>query len=121
MLEAWDSFIPLLRETDEIVCCSLPSASKTVDSMFSVALHEFEKVLSEASSGPFLDPGGNSEEAVWKLGHMCAQVRSLALKLEHLSRDIQSLKGERPHLHFSNNPSSSQADNCCFFQKSQWI
>lgn len=116
MLDIWDSFIPLLREADEIVCCSLPSASKNMDSMFSVLLHELENVMSEASSGPFLDPRENSEEMVSKLSHMCAHVRSLAVKLEHLSRDIQNLKGELPHLQFLNNSSSSQADNSYCFQ-----
>lgn len=116
MLDVWDSFIPLLREADEIVSCGLPSASKTIDSMFSVLLHELENVLSEASSGLFLDPREDSEEIVSKLTHMCAHVRSLAVKLEHLSRDVQNLKGELPHLQFLNNSSSSQADNSYCFQ-----
>lgn len=116
MLEVWDSFVPLLREADEIVCCSLPSASKTIDSMFSVLLHEFENVLSEASSGLFLNPRENSQEMVAKLSHICAHVHSLAAKLEHLSRDIQNLKGELPHLQLLTNSSFSQADNCYCFQ-----
>lgn len=89
MLDVWDSLFPLLREADEIVCCSLPSVSKIIDSMFSVVSHELENVTSEAPSGLFLDPRENSEEMVSKLSHMCADVPSLAVKLEHLSRDIQ--------------------------------
>lgn len=113
MLEVGDSFIPLLREADEVVRCRLSSASKTIDSTFSALLHELENVLSEASSGLFLDPRGNSEEMVSKLSHMGAQVHSLAVKLEQLSRDIQNLKGELPQ--FLNNSSSSQADSSfCF-------
>lgn len=108
MLDLWDTFIPLLREADEVVCCSLPSASKTADAVFLVLLHELQSVLSEASSGPFLDPRENSEEMISKLSLMHAQVHSLAMELEHLSRDIQNLKGELPHLQFSNNLSSSR-------------
>lgn len=109
MLDMWNSFVPLLREADEIVYCSLPSMSKTIDSKFSLLLHELENVVSEASSGPFLDPRENSEEMVSKLSQMCAHVHSLAEKLEQLSSDSQNLKGELLNLQFLN--SSSSQDN----------
>lgn len=102
MLAMWNSFIPLLREADEIVCCSLPSLSKTIDSMFSLLLHELENVVSEASSGPFLDPRENSDEMVSKLSHMHVHVHKLGVKLEQLSRDSQNLKGEILNLQFLN-------------------
>ena len=122
MLDVWDSFILLLREADEIVCCSLPSASKTIDSMFSVLLEHLKNVLSEASSGLFLDLRENPEEMVSKFSDKCAHVHSLAVKLEHLSRDIQNLKGEHPHLQFFNSLPSSQADNSYYLnKKSLWI
>lgn len=100
MLEVQDSFIPLLKEADEIVCQSLPSASKSIDSTFSLFLHELEKVVSEASSGPFLDPRENSEEMVSKLRNMCAHVHNLSVKLEQLSRESQILNGELLNLQF---------------------
>lgn len=102
MLVMWNSFIPLLREADEIVCCSLPSLSKTIDSMSSLLLHELENVVSEASSGPFLDPRENSDEMVSKLSHMHVHVHKLAVKLEQLSRDSENIKGEILNLQFLN-------------------
>lgn len=102
MLVKCDSFILLLREADEIVCCSLPSLAKTIDAMLSLLLHELENVLSEASSGPFLDPRENSDEMVSKLNHMCVHLHSLSVKLEQLSRDSQNLKGELINSQFLN-------------------
>lgn len=100
MLVKYDSFILLLREADEIVCCSLPSLAKTRDAK--LLLHELENVLSEASSGPFLDPRENSDEMVSKLNHMCVHIHSLGVKLEQLSRDSQNLKGELINSQFLN-------------------
>lgn len=116
MLVKCDSFIPLLREADETVSCSLPSLAKTIDSMFSLLLRELENVVSEASSGPFLDPRENSDEMVSKLNHMSVHVRSLGVKLEQLSRDSKNLKGELVNSQFLNiilmNSSSSMVQ--CF-------
>lgn len=94
MLVKCDSFILLMKDADEIVCCSLPSLAKTIDAMPSLLLHELENVLSEASSGPFLDPRENSDEMVSKLNHMCMHVHSLGVKLEQLNQDSQNLKGK---------------------------
>lgn len=102
MLVKCDSFILLLRDADEIVCCSLPSLAKTIDAMLSLLLSELENVLSEASSGPFLDPRENSDEMVSKLNHMCVHVHSLGVRLEQLSQDSQNLKGELINSQFFN-------------------
>lgn len=93
MLGLWDSFIPLLKEADSIVCHRLPSVANALNTMFSFLVCDLKNTVSKATSGPFLDPTQNTKEMVSKLNSMCAHVNSINAKLEQLNRNSQNLQG----------------------------
>ncbi|XP_018537954.1 dynein heavy chain domain-containing protein 1 [Lates calcarifer] len=92
MLGLWDSFIPLLKEADSIVCHRLPSVANALNTMFSFLVCDLKNTVSKATSGPFLDPTQNTKEMVSKLNSMCAHVNSINAKLEQLNRNSQNLQ-----------------------------
>lgn len=94
MLHVWDCFIPVLKRAHNVVCHRLPSVANAVDTMHSFLVYDLKNVVSEATSGPFLDPTQNAKDMVSTLNHMCAHVHSLSAKLEQLGRNSQNLKGE---------------------------
>lgn len=62
--------------------------------MVSLMGRDLEKVLSEASSGPFLNPAQNAEEMVSKLNEMCSHGNKLYAKLKRLNTEKQNLQGK---------------------------
>lgn len=94
MLATWDGFIAHLNQADSIVCQRLPSVANALDTMFSFLARDLQNMVSEATSGAFLDPTQNAKEMVPKLTHMYVHVQNLSAKMEQLSRNSQNLQGE---------------------------
>lgn len=94
MLAMWDSFIPILKQADNIVYHRLPLMTNALDTMFSFLACDLKNTVSKATSGPYLDPTQNAKEMVSELKHMCVHVQNLNAKLEHVSRNSQNLHGE---------------------------
>lgn len=94
MLRLWESFRPLLNEAESVISHRRPSAVNAVDTMVSLMGRDLEKVLSEASSGPFLNPAQNAEEMVSKLNEMCSHGNKLYAKLKRLNTEKQNLQGK---------------------------
>nr|XP_012771268.1 dynein heavy chain domain-containing protein 1 [Maylandia zebra] len=91
MLNLWNCFIPLLKEADDLVCRHHPSMAKAVDMMFSFLFCDLKNIVSDSTSGPFLDPCQNAKEMMSKLNYMCMHVNTLSAKLDLLSRSSQQM------------------------------
>ncbi|XP_030593777.1 dynein heavy chain domain-containing protein 1 isoform X2 [Archocentrus centrarchus] len=92
MLSLWDCFIPLLKKADSLVSHRLPSMANALDTMLSFLLCDLKNVISDSTSGSFLDPGQNAIEMVSKLNYMCMHANTLSAKLELLSRSSQDMQ-----------------------------
>ncbi|XP_071386131.1 dynein heavy chain domain-containing protein 1 [Centroberyx affinis] len=93
MLSLWDCYVPLLKQAEDTVCQRLPSMADALDRMFSSLVCDLEKMVSNATSGPFLDPAQNANEMLSKLNVMGRQVHALSAKLKELSRTSENLRG----------------------------
>ncbi|XP_029900968.1 dynein heavy chain domain-containing protein 1 [Myripristis murdjan] len=94
MLSLWDCYGPVLKQAEDIVCQCLPSAAETVDRMCLSLVCALDKVVSNATSGPFLDPAQNANEMFSKLNIMCKQVHAVSAKLKELSATSENLRGD---------------------------
>ncbi|XP_069545473.1 dynein heavy chain domain-containing protein 1 [Brachyistius frenatus] len=92
MLALWTSFIPLLKQADSLVRHRLPFMADALDTMFSFLVCDFKSMISNATSGPFLDPCQNATEMLSKLKYMCLRVHSLHAKIEQLHRASQNMQ-----------------------------
>lgn len=68
--------------------------AKAVDMMFSFLFCDLKNIVSDSTSGPFLDPCQNAKEMMSKLNCMCMHVNTLSAKLDLLSRSSQQMGGE---------------------------
>ncbi|XP_072240771.1 dynein heavy chain domain-containing protein 1 [Leuresthes tenuis] len=92
MLGLWDSFIPLLKQADSLVCQSLPSMANALDTMFSFLACDLRNIVFKATSGIFLDPSQKANEMVYKLNYMCAHVQTLSEKVEELKTNSENMQ-----------------------------
>lgn len=94
MLGLWNSFNPLLKQAENLVCHNLPSMVNALDTMFLSLVCELKNLVLETTSGPCVDPSQNVSEMVSKLSYMCTHVLTLSAKLEQVNQHSQILKGE---------------------------
>ncbi|XP_041734860.2 uncharacterized protein LOC121568380 isoform X1 [Coregonus clupeaformis] len=78
----------------ETVCQRLPSMADTLDNTFFSLAHGLEKIVTKATSGPYLDPTQNAVQMLNKLKIMCRQVYAVSARLTELSSTSKSLRGE---------------------------
>lgn len=90
----WHNFLSALKQADSIVCNQLPSASQSLDTMFSSLVCDLKTTVYEATSGPFRDPSQDQKEIILRLNNMCLHVYSLRAKLEEISRSSENLHGK---------------------------
>ncbi|XP_074546665.1 dynein heavy chain domain-containing protein 1 [Halichoeres trimaculatus] len=92
VLAMWDNFLSALKQAHSIVCSQHPSASHSPDITFSFLVCYLKNTVSEATSGPFLDPTQDEKEIVPKLNHLCSHVNNLSAKLEEIGQTSQGLQ-----------------------------
>ncbi|XP_051802066.1 dynein heavy chain domain-containing protein 1 isoform X2 [Acanthochromis polyacanthus] len=92
MLRLWNCFNSLFKQADGLVCHRLSSAAKELDTMFSFLVSDLKNIVSDATSGPFLDSNQNAKEMASKLNSICADLHSLSAKLEQLNTNSQNLQ-----------------------------
>ncbi|XP_069387019.1 dynein heavy chain domain-containing protein 1 isoform X2 [Paralichthys olivaceus] len=92
MLGLWDGLTPLLKEADKTVRQFVPTVVNASDTMVQFLVSDLRNTVSQASSGPFLDPTQNVKEMVSRLNNMCTHVHNLNAKLEQLNRNSQNLR-----------------------------
>ncbi|KAM3865290.1 LOW QUALITY PROTEIN: dynein heavy chain domain-containing protein 1-like [Diretmus argenteus] len=80
-------------KSEEIVRQRLPSMSDALDQTFSSLVCDLDQTVSNATSGPFLDPTQNAKEMFSTLNLMCSQVYAVSAKLKELSRTSEKLTG----------------------------
>ncbi|XP_041734861.2 uncharacterized protein LOC121568380 isoform X2 [Coregonus clupeaformis] len=84
----------------ETVCQRLPSMADTLDNTFFSLAHGLEKIVTKATSGPYLDPTQNAVQMLNKLKIMCRQVYAVSARLTELSSTSKSLRGNPLDLTF---------------------
>uniref|UniRef100_A0AAQ5XW98 AAA+ ATPase domain-containing protein n=1 Tax=Amphiprion ocellaris TaxID=80972 RepID=A0AAQ5XW98_AMPOC len=92
MLGLWNCFNSVFKQADDLVCHRHSSAAKELDTMFSFLVSDIKNIVSDATSGPFLDSNQNAKEMASKLNCMCAHLHTLSAKLEQLNTNSQNLQ-----------------------------
>lgn len=76
------------------MCSRLPSMVSAMDAVFSYLTRDLKGLVSEATSGPFVDPTQDAKDMASELSGAWTRVHDLIAKLEQLSGDSQNLRGE---------------------------
>lgn len=94
MLSLWDCYVPLLKQAESAVCRRLPPLAHALETMFSFLVCDLNQIVSDATSGAFLDPTQNAADVLPKLNIMCRHVYTLNRKIQELSWTSENLRGE---------------------------
>ncbi|XP_037328902.2 dynein heavy chain domain-containing protein 1-like [Pungitius pungitius] len=95
MLASWDGFLPALKRAGSVACSRLPSMVSAADAVFSYLTRHLDALVSEATSGPFVDPTQDAKDVASELSGVWTRVSGLVAKLQQLSGDSRNLH-ERP-------------------------
>ncbi|KAM8879925.1 dynein heavy chain domain-containing protein 1 isoform 2-T5 [Spinachia spinachia] len=93
MLATWADFLPLLKRAGSVVRSRLPSMVGAVDTVFSYLSRDLNGLVTEATSGPFVDPMQDAKDMASELSGAWTRASGLIAKLEQLSGDSQNLHG----------------------------
>ncbi|KAF7656220.1 hypothetical protein LDENG_00044700 [Lucifuga dentata] len=93
LLCLWNRYVSLLKQAKSTVCQRLPPMAHAVDKMFSCLMSDLNQIVSDATSGPFLDPAQNATAMLTKLSIACRHVYTLNGKLQELSWTSENLRG----------------------------
>ncbi|XP_076023406.1 dynein heavy chain domain-containing protein 1, partial [Genypterus blacodes] len=92
MLCLWDCYVPLLKRAESAVCQRRPPLAHALETMFSFLLCDLNQIVSDASSGAFLDPDQNATDMLSQLNTMCRHVYTLNGKIQELSWTSEDLR-----------------------------
>ncbi|XP_061626704.1 dynein heavy chain domain-containing protein 1 isoform X2 [Phyllopteryx taeniolatus] len=86
MLDMWACYYSHLKQADSTLRYRLPTVATALHTMSPLMASDLRNIVSNATSGPFLDPRQNAEQLASKLNYMHLRVDTATSNLEHLSR-----------------------------------
>ncbi|XP_077380581.1 dynein heavy chain domain-containing protein 1 isoform X2 [Festucalex cinctus] len=86
ILNMWDCFYSHLKQADSTLRSRLPTVATALYTMFPWMSSDLRSIVSNATSGQFLDPRQNAEQLASELNYMRLRVETATSNLEQLSR-----------------------------------
>jgi len=102
---AWVRLVPLVKRAEGVVSGRRPPVADALDSMFSFLARDLRRRVSEATSGPFLDP-------TQKAQHMAAQLKLVRVHVHDLIAKLQRLGSKSHELHGESWETGGSLDRC---------